>query len=601
MADLFNPPFVTILDANGNPISGGKLKFYLTGTLTPATIYADSAQTTPLTNPVIADAAGRAAAVYLDPAVTYRCRVTDASDTLIKDVDPCSVSFSSTALDDLADDIAALDLRVDALETGTATSSLFRTAPRPKKWTTPTGMNNPLGIWVDCDGREFSFSNDPYELTDWTTTEAAAINHYWLDYANGNNANTGLFPGVGGAWKTFDYFVANCVSPAVLHCVDLKVGYLSSTSGGANWGTKKIKIIGENPNGPTLFSGWRETYDLTFLALVADGAAYKTTAAINHNTVMACFDGNYPDSKGLPLKMPFVADLATCKVTPGSFWNDGSTTTAWHMIDGREPDPADGLIPVTSFSSTNFTTDGDFAAENCSFAYNGGAAATSPFRIRPNTLGSANTQKLALKNVRCFGGSGNAFELYDFEIMALKNCYGAACHYDIFNYKSFINTGTQGQWITVYEDNCFGRDAGYSWRQNPANSNSNNLSTPHLGIHVIRVNTAGYNIPNSFIAEVQGCYSMSFGVSPTESTSTGYPTNYWCQKLSGEGSTGAKMILIGCNGDAPDASKTHFSNVDDSEVSATSGEIHLADWLGPTPLDSRTGTILKNYETGATL
>jgi hypothetical protein len=479
--------------------------------------------------------------------------------------------------------------------------SVSRPAPRPKKWAIPSDMNNPLKLWVDSDGKTFALSQSAYTLTDWTTAETAPINHYYLDYVNGNNANTGFGPGAGLAWQTFDYFISNCVSPAVLHCMDTRVGYLSSTAGGPNFGTKKIKIIGENPNGPTLFSGWRETYDLAFLALVADGPAYKSTAAINHATIQACFDDNYKDRYGLPLEMPHAATLAACKATPGTWFTDGSTVTAWNMIDGRVPDPANGLIPVTSFSSMQVTTDGSFTVENCSFAYNGGAAAIAAFRIRPNTLGVANTQRLALKNVRCFGSSSNAFELYDFQIMALENCYGAGCFYDIFNYKSFITTGAQGQWITVYEDNCYGRDAGFSWRQNPSGSNSNNLTTGHSGVHVVRVNTGGHNIPNSFLADVQGCYSFNCGISPTQSTGSLYANNYWYQKLSGEGSAGAKMVLIGCNGDALDAAKVHFSNSDDLETSPSLGEIHLADWLGPTPLDKRTGTILKNYETGVTL
>jgi hypothetical protein len=489
---------------------------------------------------------------------------------------------------------------VTEYDAGSSTSSLFRQYPRPKSWKPPVDMNNPLKLWIDCDGRSYSFSKSPYTAADWSEA-ATGITHYYLDYANGSNANAGTSEGQGGAWQTFDYFVANCVDKSVLHCADLRVGYLSNTAGNPAFAAKRVKIIGEHPLGPTLFTSWRETYDLAFLALVADGPAYKSTAAINHGTIMACFDDNYRDDYGLPLAMPHAASLAACKATPGTFFTDGSTVTAWNMIDGRVPDPANGLVPVTSFSNANFTTDTDLTIENCSFAFNGGGAANGALRIRPATVGAANTINLAMKNVRAFGGSGNAFELYDMEIFALENCYGAASYFDIFNYSSFITTGAQAQWCTIYEYNCYGRDAGFSWRQNAASSSSNNLSTAHRGMHVHRVNTAGNNIPNSFIGDVQGCYSHNAGINPTQSQGTAYQYNYWAQRLSSEGSANAKMILIGCNGDAPDASDYHFSNWDDSDTIATLGEIHLADWLGPIPLEKRTGTILKNYETGATL
>lgn len=88
MSFLFAPPYMTVLDSDGNPVSGAKLYFYATGTTTPASVYSDSGLVTPLANPVVADAAGRCSAVYLDSNVTYRCKVTTAAGATISDVDP---------------------------------------------------------------------------------------------------------------------------------------------------------------------------------------------------------------------------------------------------------------------------------------------------------------------------------------------------------------------------------------------------------------------------------------------------------------------------------------------------------------------------------
>lgn len=65
---------------NGDPLAGGKVYTYASGTSTPATTYSDSTGT-PNTNPVILSSAGRAR-IYLD-ALSYKFVVTDANDVAV--------------------------------------------------------------------------------------------------------------------------------------------------------------------------------------------------------------------------------------------------------------------------------------------------------------------------------------------------------------------------------------------------------------------------------------------------------------------------------------------------------------------------------------
>ena len=85
-ANLFFLPFVVLLDGNGDPIPGGSVQFYRAGTLTAANVYSDVELTTPLTNPVEADAAGRLPEIYLQN-IPYRVIVRDAADVQIDDID----------------------------------------------------------------------------------------------------------------------------------------------------------------------------------------------------------------------------------------------------------------------------------------------------------------------------------------------------------------------------------------------------------------------------------------------------------------------------------------------------------------------------------
>lgn len=75
-----------VIDDNGIA-DGASLAFYLTGTLTPATIYADADLTTPRANPVIIPSGAEVPDVYLDENIIYR-RIVTYSDGSTTDTDP---------------------------------------------------------------------------------------------------------------------------------------------------------------------------------------------------------------------------------------------------------------------------------------------------------------------------------------------------------------------------------------------------------------------------------------------------------------------------------------------------------------------------------
>jgi hypothetical protein len=88
MARLYADQFPQAIDPNGNPISGAKLYFYQTGTSSPKNTYSDAGLTSPNTNPVVADSAGRFGPIYLDQDSDYKVILKDASDVAIGTRDP---------------------------------------------------------------------------------------------------------------------------------------------------------------------------------------------------------------------------------------------------------------------------------------------------------------------------------------------------------------------------------------------------------------------------------------------------------------------------------------------------------------------------------
>lgn len=86
---LFIPATTRAENANGATLSGAKWYFYDSGSLDLAPIYTTSARTVQHANPVVADAGGKFANIYLNPSVTYRAVLKNASGSeTYFDIDP---------------------------------------------------------------------------------------------------------------------------------------------------------------------------------------------------------------------------------------------------------------------------------------------------------------------------------------------------------------------------------------------------------------------------------------------------------------------------------------------------------------------------------
>jgi len=87
MSRIFQLPRQVPL-VSGAVSPGAKANFFLTLTTTPTNTFTDAALTTPHENPVIANAAGEFATIYLDPDVVYKLTLDDTNDALIYTEDP---------------------------------------------------------------------------------------------------------------------------------------------------------------------------------------------------------------------------------------------------------------------------------------------------------------------------------------------------------------------------------------------------------------------------------------------------------------------------------------------------------------------------------
>lgn len=92
---IFTQPTQQALDTAANVLSGATLTFSLTGTNTATNAYSDSTLTTPVSNPLSADAAGAWIPVFLDPAIIYRIVLKTSAGVVLKTWDPANENWIS--------------------------------------------------------------------------------------------------------------------------------------------------------------------------------------------------------------------------------------------------------------------------------------------------------------------------------------------------------------------------------------------------------------------------------------------------------------------------------------------------------------------------
>ena len=105
-------PVFTGLDANGDPVSGGKLYTYVAGTTTPQTTYSDVGLTSANANPIVLDSSGRAT-VYVPPGSSFKYVLKTSADVTLWTADNIGAVPKSTATVDITvtagEAITALD------------------------------------------------------------------------------------------------------------------------------------------------------------------------------------------------------------------------------------------------------------------------------------------------------------------------------------------------------------------------------------------------------------------------------------------------------------------------------------------------------------
>ena len=251
-------------------------------------------------------------------------------------------------------------------------------------------------------------------------------------------------------------------------------------------------------------------------------------------------------------------------------------------------------LTSAKFGVRTTKVDGVVILENLITYSNNKTAGSNSFDGRCDTYTGVNpnTTKLGVKGCLAYGSAGNGFAFTDFSIIVFEDCVARYNRRDGFNYHSLAGL-TNGNYMTVYETKCKSFNQGFNgyWLSQPTLGISNNGSTCHDNINIMRVNCDHQDCFGPVVADVGGCDSLNYGVTAKlpNLTNAVLPnlgvsdddrkTNAAFYYLTDSGTSPQRMRLIGCKGDNSTNGDALAFTLSKASVNGT---FEVSNWLGGT-------------------
>lgn len=260
-----------------------------------------------------------------------------------------------------------------------------------------------------------------------------------------------------------------------------------------------------------------------------DDGVYSTS----RSAVLNVWDAAVRDYRGIPLWMDKTDTLADCQSTPGTWYTDGSTVWV-HHLDGRQPDE-NTLLTLDTGSFEVVVRDGKtFFTENVKYMM------TNSVNKNALRVLAATGDTAYMKAINCaFCGSYTRNGLGAEKIQTyLRDCTASYNGFDGFNYHDDVNNVQ----AVAIEVGC------HAYANGTRQTGTNNGSTAHDGMRVIRCNTVCYDNYGPNIVDVNGCYSFNINCYAAKSTRPDgvSKANFYFDNVLA--ASNGKAWLIGCGG-----------------------------------------------------
>lgn len=237
-------------DASGNSLSGGSLRIDLAGTSTLATVYADQALGTPLTNPVTLDGSG-CATIFLTADNSYKQTLKNVAGATQWTVDgvaalaPFNVSLVKDYLRDVTqvevvNTVATTDVFNEAVAAGTLSTNRKLRLTMIGDVLNNTGSNQTLRVTVAygattvADTSSMSIATSASRRPVWLEAEIDAANSATAQYSRGQ-VFVGAAGDVGGTLGAAAFHVSginNAMAENSAGILTLKVSIVLGTASG---------------------------------------------------------------------------------------------------------------------------------------------------------------------------------------------------------------------------------------------------------------------------------------------------------------------------------------------------------------------------------
>ena len=238
-ATLFTLPKVLVFDTNAALESGAKANFYITGTSTRQNTFTDKDLTTPHDNPVVADANGVFAPIYLDDTLNYKVDITDALDVSLSGYPVDDLASSDEILTNFASTANALGASLIGIE-DTATNFLATDveAALAEIYTDLASTANTLGaslVGIEDANGSFTATTVEAALVQLGVPKVkASLTTHTTDIVPGNDTElTYAIPETGT--YAFELFVTFWGTDTGTQGINLNVNYSGTRGTGSRW------------------------------------------------------------------------------------------------------------------------------------------------------------------------------------------------------------------------------------------------------------------------------------------------------------------------------------------------------------------------------
>lgn len=280
-----------------------------------------------------------------------------------------------------------------------------------------------------------------------------------------------------------------------------------------------VLIKSGSPSGYTWMGAYRQNQLWT-----ADNGVYKTVQA-NANTVYDLINFEEKDRYGVPKpKYQKVATLSECQTKTGTFFQDGSAIYC-NPVSGEVLsklslilEPTNGIFAANVFGGTYIWQNIGFMLEAI---YNNTFNGQDYWREQEDSHDEPLTPTFYFFDCK-FARSKGSFTAITFSTAGRNNgrpaykaylidCIAAYANRDGFNYHSALNQGRNTN-VRAVEVNCLSYSNGvYPSGGAALSTASNNASTAHEGMAMLRVGCKYWNNMGSPVADINDCFSISLG------------------------------------------------------------------------------------------